>query len=121
MRAWVLVLLAGGLALGVQAAPAPYRRSDASTVDLKKLRRTEAVFAVLYAPQPHPERRGALVMTRKAEPHGPGRLASDPVSLEWAPRKGGPWHFINRPRLANTGRCTWRVAPAAPRRVYLRL
>src|SRR5262249_20139811 len=74
--------------------------------------------AELYAPQADPGRRDALILAWKAEDRN---LDSNPVSLEWAPKREGPWEFIGEPKLPNTGRYTWTVPDRIPPKVFLKL
>jgi hypothetical protein len=79
---------------------------------------TTPPLAELYAPTPDPARKDSLVLSWKAEDRN---LAANPVSLEWAAQREGPWEFIGDPHLPNTGRYTWTVPPRTPPKVYLRL
>jgi hypothetical protein len=48
-------------------------------------------------------------------------LPPQPITLEWAERKEGPWQIIGEPNLPNTGKYSWKVDPKLPAMVYLRL
>jgi hypothetical protein len=74
--------------------------------------------AKLFKPQADPSHPDALLLTWEAnDPH----LATNPISLEWAPRKEGPWEYIGDTQLPNTGRYTWKVPANVPPSVFLRL
>lgn len=47
-------------------------------------------------------------------------LSSRPITLSYSTDPQGPWTVIDG-GLANTGQYFWRVDPAVPRRIYLRL
>jgi hypothetical protein len=79
---------------------------------------TTAPFAELYKPEPDSARPTMLRLTWKAEDR---RLAASPITIEWAPRKEGPWQFIGRPELPNTGEFLWEVTRDVPPSVFLRL
>jgi hypothetical protein len=73
--------------------------------------------AQLYAPEPDPHQRNALIISWNATDKN---LTSAPVSLQWAERKESEWHEIGS-NLPNTGRYTWMLPPNLPFRVFLRL
>jgi hypothetical protein len=86
--------------------------------------------AEMYEPRPDPRQPDTLILTWNAvDRHLPG----EPVSLEWAERKEGPWSSIGGEHLPNTiaaglppmdrvtGACSWRLPERMPDRVYLRL
>jgi hypothetical protein len=74
--------------------------------------------AELYSPQPDPARRNTVVLSWKASDKN---LAANPVSLEYATNKEGPWESVGEHELPNTGRYTWQVPESMPPSVYLRL
>lgn len=74
--------------------------------------------ATLFSPQPDPSRKDGLVLTWKATDRN---LASQPVTLEWAEQRDGPWQNVAGLDLPNTGRYLWQVPGNAPPSVYLRL
>lgn len=74
--------------------------------------------AELYAPQADPMRRDTLLLTWKAADRN---LAGNPITLEWAERRDGPWNPIGASELPNTGRHSWAVPPNVPASVFLRL
>lgn len=95
---------------------APPQRGDAPQIRLE-LDMT-LPEAQLFQPAPDPGRRDTLLLTWKAQDRN---LAANPISLEWAERKDGPWNYIGSPELPNTGKHSWPVPPNAPASVYLRL
>jgi hypothetical protein len=74
--------------------------------------------ATLFAPQPEPAKRDTLLLTWEASDRN---LAVNPISLEWAPKKEGPWAHVGPEILPNTGRYSWEVPPNIPPNVFLRL
>jgi hypothetical protein len=74
--------------------------------------------AEMYAPQAEPTRPDSLILTWWAEDRN---LAINPITLEWASQREGPWEFIGEAQLPNTGRFTWQVPTRIPPKVYLRL
>jgi hypothetical protein len=75
--------------------------------------------AQLFVPAPEPGRRDALALTWSArDPHHTD-LAPNPITLQWAERKG-EWKTIAA-NLPNTGRYVWELPSSMPDRVYLRL
>lgn len=79
---------------------------------------TKLPEAELYAPTPDGARRDTLVMNWKAEDKN---LATNPITLEWAPNRTGPWTPIGAAEIPNTGRYNWQVPQDVPPSVYLRL
>jgi hypothetical protein len=79
---------------------------------------TTPPVAELYTPQPDPGRRDTLILSWVATDKN---LATNPVSLEWAERREGPWNFIGPAELPNTGRYSWQVPANVPPSVFLRL
>jgi hypothetical protein len=91
------------------------------TGDLPQIRvevDTTAPEAELYSPQPEPGKRDTLILTWKASDRN---LATNPITLEWAERKEGPWNFIGPEALPNAGRYSWQVPANVPPSVFLRL
>jgi hypothetical protein len=74
--------------------------------------------AKLFAPQPEPTKRDTLLLTWDAVDRN---LAVNPITLEWAPKKEGPWAYIGPEMLPNSGRYAWEVPANIPPTVYLRL
>jgi hypothetical protein len=74
--------------------------------------------AELYAPMADPNKRDALMMRWKATDKN---LADNPITLEWAPQRNGPWYFIGAAELPNTSQYSWQVPPDVPPTVFLRL
>jgi hypothetical protein len=74
--------------------------------------------AELYAPVADPNKRDALILRWKATDKN---LANNPITLEWAPQKIGPWSVIGAAELPNTGQYSWQVPNEVPPTVYLRL
>lgn len=65
-----------------------------------------------------PNRREALVINYKASDRN---LAQQPVQLEWAERRDGPWNSVTEGEIANTGKYLWLVPPQVPPSVFMRL
>lgn len=65
-----------------------------------------------------PNRREALVINYKASDRN---LAQQPVQLEWAERRDGPWNAVTEGEMANTGKYLWLVPPQVPPSVFMRL
>jgi hypothetical protein len=95
--------------------PAP-KSGDAPHVRVE--RDTVPPHAELNFPKADPNRRDTLLLTWTADDKN---LTATPVTLEWAPRKDGPWEFIGAPELPNTGRYAWQVPANVPPSVYLKL
>jgi hypothetical protein len=74
--------------------------------------------ALLYAPHPDPDKPHRILLRWKATDRN---LALSPITLEWAPRKEGPWTCIGCADLANTGEYGWRKPAEVPAEVYLRI
>ena len=74
--------------------------------------------ARLFGPQPDPTKRDTLLLSWDASDRN---LAPTPISLEWAPKKDGPWSHIGADMLENTGKFAWTVPANIPPNVYLRL
>jgi hypothetical protein len=74
--------------------------------------------AELFAPRPAPGQPNTLLLAWMATDRN---LADNPVSLEWAEARHGPWHAIGAEPLPNSGRHAWALPEGMPVRVYLRL
>jgi hypothetical protein len=90
--------------------------------------------AALYRPQPDPNRPNTLILSWMAMDRN---LTPNPVTLEWAERREGPWLPISPEALPNnlptpaggsaeqpqgpTGTFPWQLPDKMPSRVYLRL
>jgi hypothetical protein len=74
--------------------------------------------AKLYGPEPDGSRSDALNMRWEATDKN---LAANPITLEWAPQRTGPWYFIGAAELPNTGKYSWQVPADVPPSVFLRL
>jgi hypothetical protein len=48
-------------------------------------------------------------------------LVDNPITLEWAEQKDGPWYLIGEDHLPNTGHYKWHLNNEIPSRVYLRI
>jgi hypothetical protein len=79
---------------------------------------TTAPEALLYSPQPNSSQNDVLVLSWKATDN---RLATNPITLQWAERKEGEWHCVGEPQMPNTTSFNWRVPTNVPPKVYLRL
>jgi hypothetical protein len=91
-----------------KSGDAPHIRIERDTVPPK---------GDLVRVEPDPARRDSLSIVWSASDKN---LTATPISLEWAPRKEGPWEFIGAPELPNTGRYAWQVPPGLTS-VYLKL
>jgi hypothetical protein len=74
-------------------------------------------LAELRMPVADPQRRDALLLQWTAQDRN---LPAQPVSLEWAKDREGPWEVIAG-NLPPVGKHSWVVPPGTPVRVYLRL
>lgn len=102
-------------------------------VDLK------APAVKIFPPAADPAAPGSLLLQWEAMD---ANFGEDPITVEWSESPAGPWHPVSgaakqplvsvggvgnisttatAPRLPNTGRYSWRVAPGMPPRVYLKL
>ncbi len=93
---------------------------------------TTVPMAELHEPRPDPSQPDTLTLSWKAVDRN---LAAQgqPITLEWAERREGPWNAIGGDRLPNsmpagmsatermTGACSWHLLERMPSRVYLRL
>ena len=74
--------------------------------------------AQLYAPQPNPQQRDAIILSWSASDRN---LTATPITLEWAAERDGNWNLI-RNNLPNSGSMSWKLPDSGlPPRVYLRL
>jgi hypothetical protein len=90
--------------------------------------------AALYRPQPDPNRPNTLILSWMAVDRN---LTGNPVALEWAERREGPWLPVSTDPLPNnlpastggageqplgpTGTFAWQLPERMPSRVFLRL
>jgi hypothetical protein len=74
--------------------------------------------ANLYAPEPDPRDRQALVLRWQASDHN---LTPNPVTLQWAEHKEGPWESIAGDLPNVPSQFSWKLTPRVPPRVFLRL
>jgi hypothetical protein len=81
---------------------------------------TTAPVAELFVPAPETGRRDALRLTWSAHDPNHQSLAANPITLEWAENKAGPWRTIAA-HIPNTGKYVWQLPANMPDRVYLRL
>ena len=94
----------------------PPRPGDAPQIRIEL--DTTAPFAQLFEPQADPSQPNTLNVIWKAND---AHLASNPITLEWAAKREGPWQFIGEAALPNTGRFNWRITNDMPSSVFLRL
>ena len=73
--------------------------------------------AELIRPTPDQTQRDTLILGWTAVDRN---LPSNPISLEWAERKEGPWSPIGG-GLPNSGQYAWQLPETIPSRVYLKL
>jgi hypothetical protein len=78
---------------------------------------TRAPVTRLFVGGPDPQRANSLILRWTAEDKN---LADDPIDLEWAEQREGPWVKIAS-NLANTGRFSWQLPERLPVQVYLRV
>jgi hypothetical protein len=78
---------------------------------------TTAPTGQLFKPQPDPSQPNSLLLGWEAKDRN---MAENPITLEWAEQKEGPWKPIGE-GLSNTGQYSWRLPDQLPPRVYLRL
>jgi len=74
--------------------------------------------AELIRPAPDPTQRDTLVLSWTAVDRN---MPSNPVTLEWAERKEGPWSPIGGGALPNSGQYAWHLPEGIPSRVFLKL
>jgi hypothetical protein len=100
-------------------APPPPKPGDAPEI-LVELD-TTAPKAQMFKPQPDPNQPDTLLLGWEAKDRN---LAENPITLEWAEQKNGPWNPIGAGPMPNSGQFgqfAWRLPPQMPSRVYLRL
>lgn len=78
---------------------------------------TQPPVGQLFPVGPDPQRPGALLLQWSARDRN---LTANPVSLEWAERREGPWTPI-AVGLSNVGRHSWHLPEQLPVQVYLRM
>ena len=78
---------------------------------------TTPPLAELFAPSPDPQHPNALVLKWNARDDN---LTYNPITLEWAEKREGPWHSI-ADAIPNDGRYSWQPPDVLPVAVYLRL
>jgi predicted DNA-binding protein (UPF0251 family) len=76
---------------------------------------TTAPTATLFRPEINQK---AVDLSWEAED---ANLADNPITLEWAEHKNGPWRLIGDGNLPNTGHYKWHLNNGIPSRVYLRI
>lgn len=74
--------------------------------------------AQLYRPTADPSNPDALMLKWAAKDR---KLANNPISMEWAASREGPWQFIGGPELPNTGTYSWSPPRDIPPHVFLKL
>src|SRR5262249_30917896 len=72
---------------------------------------TTPPYAELFKPEMDDVRPNAVTLHWRAEDK---HLAANPITIEWAPRKEGPWQIIGRPDLPNTGSFSWEMTRDVP-------
>jgi hypothetical protein len=77
-----------------------------------------APYLELWAPAPDPNNRDTLILRWNATDKN---LAPNPISLEYATSKNGPWAPITSQPIPNTGNYSWKLNPRLPYRVYIRV
>jgi len=75
-------------------------------------------YLELWAPAPDPNTRDTLILRWNATDKN---LAPNPIMLEYATNKSGPWAPITSQPIANTGSYTWKLSQRLPYRVYIRV
>ena len=101
---------------GAGLGKAPPKNGDYPQIRIE--RDTTPPLARLLRPLADANRPDTLLLAWEASDKN---LANNPVTLEWAAGKDGPWQYIGGPELPNTGRFTWTVPANIPPSVYLRL
>ncbi len=77
-----------------------------------------APYIELWAPAPDPNGRDTLLLRWNATDKN---LAPNPIMLEYATGKTGPWAPITSQPIANTGSYSWKLSPRLPYRVFIRV
>jgi hypothetical protein len=73
--------------------------------------------AQLFAPQPDPRQRDAVVLSWSATDRN---LPANPITLQWAEQRDGPWNVI-KSGLPNNGSYSWKLPETLPPQVFLQL
>jgi hypothetical protein len=73
--------------------------------------------AQLFAPQPDPRQRDAVVLSWSATDRN---LPANPITLQWAEQRDGPWNNI-KTGLPNNGSYSWKLPETLPPQVFLQL
>ncbi|MEI7688398.1 MAG: hypothetical protein WCL32_25605, partial [Planctomycetota bacterium] len=73
--------------------------------------------AELFAPRRDTAKTNSLMLSWTAADKN---LGTNPVTLEWAERREGPWSPIAN-NIANTGKHSWQLPDRLPVEVYMRL
>jgi hypothetical protein len=79
---------------------------------------TTSPVAQLFEPQNDLNHRDSLILTWTADDRN---LAPNPITLEWAAQRDGPWNLIGSDQMPNTGVYNWQVPTSVPPSVYLRM
>ena len=79
---------------------------------------TTAPVAQLLVPEPDPTQANTLIMRWDAKD---AHMAANPITLEWAADKRGPWLVIGEANMPNSGHFSWRLPADVPPSVYFRL
>lgn len=120
---YMVVKSGAGLGRGAPRAPEPPQiRVELDTLPPKSM---------LFKPEAQPGQRDALVISWQAADKN---LAANPITIQWAEQKNGPWEFIGGPQLPNghhspkpdvdpraTGSYSWQPPANIPYKVYMRL
>jgi hypothetical protein len=97
-------------------APPPPKAGDPPEVLVEM--DTTVPKAQMYRPVPDTNQPNTLLLGWNAMDRN---LGENPVTLEWAERKEGPWTIIGGGSLPNTGQYPWHLPERLPPRVFLRL
>ncbi len=97
-------------------APTPPKSGDAPQV-LVEWDKTEPT-GQLFMPQPDATQQNTLLLGWEAKDRN---MAENPITLEWAEQKDGPWNLIGEQQLPNIGQYSWRLPDRLPPRVFLRM
>jgi hypothetical protein len=74
--------------------------------------------AELIRPVPDQNQRDTLILAWNAVDRN---LPANPITLEWAEHKEGPWRIIGEGPLPNNGQYPWHLPEGIPSRVFLKL
>ncbi len=72
----------------------------------------------MYRPVPDQNQRDTLILGWNAVDRN---LPANPITLEWAERKEGPWRIIGEGPLPNSRQYPWHLPEGIPSRVFLKL